>query len=274
VIYDNGACILILDFGCYISQEWERYQRRKPLQELVRGCVKILVFIRRRLFSGWGKWFQEGFVLSEDSLEEYMAAITKSPLNSIPRLRALESMFHLSYSSSNQLVMAQGDVLAFMMGEVKKAEDGSKQQAMALAIIRNLCMLSGYRPSAAKEVTEMLVAVCWAVNDDACKQHALGALANLSANERPGELILAQNVSAKLLISLICPVCVQLRKRATYKENITGFGCCAAPLSVWLALRKALDGSRASCAQSCAHGPFQSQCGPKKSVLHREEQGP
>ena len=154
----------------------------------------VFVFLRTKVFSGWGKWFKATFVVADEELERYMVYVKTSPLHSIPRLRGLESLLNLSYTTGNQLVMIQNEVAAFMMSEIKQAEDGSAHQAVALAVIRNLCLYSGYRIAASKEVTELLIAVCWAVEDFKCKQHALGALANLAANERPGELILDQEV--------------------------------------------------------------------------------
>lgn len=61
---------------------------------------------------------------------------------------------------------------------------------VSLAIVRNLCVLSGFRQIAAKDVGHILIAVCWSVEDDTCKQHALGALANLAANQRPSEILI------------------------------------------------------------------------------------
>jgi hypothetical protein len=159
----------------------------------------IFVFLQTKAFSGWGKWFKETFVVADEELERYVEYIKTSPLHSIPRLRGLESILNLSYTTGNQLVMIQNEVPAFMLSEIKHAEDGSEHQAAALAVIRNLCLYSGYRIAASKEVTELLIAVCWSVEDPKCKQHALGALANLAANDRPGELILDQEVCISLL---------------------------------------------------------------------------
>jgi hypothetical protein len=177
-----------------MDEEWERTQRRKLiLLVLYDAFFSFFTFMRMRVFSGWGKWLKETFVVGHEELETYMKTVRTAPLHTVYKLRALEALLNLSYSSGNQLVMIQNDMLLLVMGEVKAAHDGSEQQACALAIIRNLCLYSGYRVAAAKEVTEMLVAVCWAVEDNVCKQHALGALSNLAANERPGEIILEQD---------------------------------------------------------------------------------
>lgn len=181
---------------CFCGQKWEIQQKRNVLRSLQRIFEAVIRFLRTKIFGGWGKWFQETFVTADEQIEQYMEEVKKTPLHSLPRLRALESILNLSYLIGNVMTMIQNEMLPFMINETKQAHDGSAHQAVALAAIRNLCHFSGYRVAASKEVTEVLVAVCWAVEDHLCKQHALGALANLAANERPGEIILDQEVIA------------------------------------------------------------------------------
>ena len=187
------------------AQEWEVYQKRNLLRWVMSMFAAIILFLRTRVFGGWGKWFQETFVIADDQIERYMEEVKKAPLHSIPRLRALEAILNLSYPQKNSQTMIQNEMLAFMMNETKQARDGSAHQAIALAVIRNLCHFSGYRIAASKDVTELLIAVCWAVEDHTCKQHALGALANLTANERPGDLVLDQEVIAALHLCRLRP---------------------------------------------------------------------
>ena len=96
---------------------------------------------------------------------------------------------------------------------------------VALAIVRNLCVLSGFRQIAAKDVGHILIAVCWAVEDDTCKQHALGALANLAANQRPSEILIEFQVLFPFSSclspssSLSLRVCVQIVTIAKLRGN-------------------------------------------------------
>ena len=182
-----------------MDQGWEQNQRRQPLRSLVKVLSAASSFIRYRILSGWTEWLKNNLVVDDDNIEEYMTRVKSAPQHSRPRLLALESIYNLTYTAGNQLVMIQNEMLALLMAEVRSADDGSQHQAVALAIIRNLCLYSGYRVAAAKEVTGMLIAVCWSVEDHKCKEHALGALANLAANERPGELLLDQEIMEVLL---------------------------------------------------------------------------
>jgi hypothetical protein len=157
--------------------------------------LKIFTFLHNRVFGGWRKWLAQKFALKEEMVDLYLNIVKEAPLHSVHKLNALESVRNLSYGSSNHLVMIQGNAMRLLMNEVKQARHGSEQQTVALSTIRNLCLYPGYRVQAAKELTEMLIAVCWAVENDTCKQHALGALANLAANERPSMILLEENVS-------------------------------------------------------------------------------
>eukprot|EP00802_Teleaulax_amphioxeia_P009782 Tamp_09803.p1 GENE.Tamp_09803~~Tamp_09803.p1 ORF type:complete len:611 (-),score=99.95 Tamp_09803:293-2053(-) len=182
-----------------MDQDWERVQRPSLLLRISSSLSAISAFVLRMLLFGWGPWFRKTFVVGDEEMESYMAAVRALPLHSLPRLRALEAILNLSYSPGNQLAMVQNDLLPMLILEIRQAHDGSPQQAVALAIVRNLCALSGFRQNAVNEVGDILIAVCWAVEDDVCKQHALGALANLTANARPSELLVNLEVIEPLL---------------------------------------------------------------------------
>jgi len=186
-------------------QAWEKQQQPGLFWSLNLAFLKVFTFLRKHVFGGWGKWCKETFVIGEAEFERYMLAVKTSPLHSVFKLRALESVYNLSHGSRNQLIMIQSDILPLLILEIKQAHDGSAQQRVALAIVRNLCMHTGYRIVAAKEMASILIAVCWAVEDNTCKHHALGALANLAANQRPAEILLDHNVrAAHKLPSCLC----------------------------------------------------------------------
>jgi hypothetical protein len=231
-----------------MDQDWERVQRPSLLLRISSSLSAISAFVLRMLLFGWGPWFRKTFVVGDEEMESYMAAVRALPLHSLPRLRALEAILNLSYSPGNQLAMVQNDLLPMLILEIRQAHDGSPQQAVracayashacsrlwasarsartvtglarlglshcmdmqvALAIVRNLCALSGFRQNAVNEVGDILIAVCWAVEDDVCKQHALGALANLTANARPSELLVNLEV-----LSLCPPLSLSSLSRA------------------------------------------------------------
>lgn len=85
---------------------------------------------------------------------------------------------------------------------VKNGRNGGREQSIALGALRNLAADPDTKLRITRHSGEVIIAVCWAVDDLQCKARALGILGNVCAEEACGNFLVDKGLVEVAMLTL------------------------------------------------------------------------
>lgn len=148
--------------------------------------------------AGW----QRTFAVNDVVLDEKLVEVRSAEPNTTAMYRALTSLYYLSWSEGNKSMMVDAGYVEVLTEAVKNGRNGGREQSIALGALRNLAADPDTKLRITRHSGEVIIAVCWAVDDLQCKARALGILGNVCAEEACGNFLVDKGLVEVAMLTL------------------------------------------------------------------------
>uniref|UniRef100_A0A7S0W201 Armadillo repeat-containing domain-containing protein n=1 Tax=Hemiselmis tepida TaxID=464990 RepID=A0A7S0W201_9CRYP len=142
------------------------------------------------------------WILDPESMIAKVREMQRAEPNSRQKLRALQSIYHTTFTPGNRLLMLNTGVVDKLSEELRTSASGSKHLMLIVGSLRNLSLNEESKlPMTQKGVHEPLMALSW-LGDGELTVKAMGTLMNLTINAAVGLTLLKAGVMRLLIQKL------------------------------------------------------------------------